>query len=220
MAPGRAAPAAGPGLRADARHNRNRILEVAAELLAERGIDVPMAAIARNAGVGVATLYRRFPTRQDLLREVFADGFAACEAAIDDALADSGPDPWDAFRTAVEQVCAVQAGDRGFNAAFVAAYFQEFGVGGELDRVMRGLAELTRRAKDAGRLRADFAPEDFTLLVMANSGISARSPEAARAASRRLVAYLLDAFRADRTAPSEPLPPPAPLDLYDALRLR
>ncbi|KIH99823.1 TetR family transcriptional regulator [Streptomonospora alba] len=218
MPPGSAARSGTAGLRADALHNRNRILEVAGDLLAERGLDVPMAAIARHAGVGVATLYRRFPTRQALVREVFADRFAACASAVEDALA--APDPWTAFRTAVEQVCAVQAGDRGFNSAFVSAYFQEFGVGGELDRVMRGLTELTRRAKDAGRLRADFAAEDFTLLVMANSGISVQPSEAAQAASRRLVAYLLDAFRADRAGPADPLPPPAPLDLYDVLRPR
>ncbi|GAA4930484.1 TetR/AcrR family transcriptional regulator [Streptomonospora halophila] len=218
LRPDRRAPAQEPRLRADALHNRNRILEVAADLLAERGLDVPMAAVARHAGVGVATLYRRFPTRRALIQEVFADQFAACVAAVDEAL--TCLDPWDAFRGAVEQVCAVQAGNPGFNSAFVAAYFEEFGISGELDRVTCGLNELARRAKDAGRLRADFATSDFTLLIMANSGISAQAPEAAPTASRRLVAYLLDSFRADRAAPADSLPPPAPLDLYDILRSR
>ncbi|MEE2045582.1 helix-turn-helix domain-containing protein, partial [Nocardiopsis tropica] len=66
-------PIAGRGLRSDARHNRRRIMEAAREAFAERGIDVPMVAIARRAGVGPATLYRRFPTRETLVAEVFAD---------------------------------------------------------------------------------------------------------------------------------------------------
>jgi AcrR family transcriptional regulator len=107
------------GLRADARQNRDRIVEVARALFAERGLDVPMAAIARRAGVGVATLYRRFPTKESLVAEVFADQFAACVSVVDEALAD--PDPWRGFCTLVEKVCAMQAVDRGFSAAVVAS---------------------------------------------------------------------------------------------------
>ncbi|OUC99462.1 hypothetical protein [Streptosporangium minutum] len=81
-------------------------------------------------------------------------------------------------------------------------------------RAMQGFAELTRRAKTAGRLRADFAQDDLALLLMANGGIIAESTEAALASSRRLVAYMLSAFRAEQ---AEPLPPPAPLDLRDVL---
>jgi hypothetical protein len=81
-------------------------------------------------------------------------------------------------------------------------------------RAIQGFAELTRRAKAAGRLRADFAPDDLALLLMANGGIITDSAEAAVAASRRLVAYMLSAFRAEQ---AEPLPPPAPLDLRNVL---
>src|SRR4051794_1798126 len=93
MTPRGAAASPSPGLRADARHNRGRILEAARALFATRGLDVPMAAVARHAGVGVATLYRRFPTRESLITTVFADQFAVCAGTIDDALA--GPDPWE-----------------------------------------------------------------------------------------------------------------------------
>src|SRR4051794_13301478 len=84
------------GLRVDAVRNRERIVEVARELFAERGLDVPMAAIARRSGVGVATLYRRFPTKEALLTEVFADEFIACLSIVDKVLED--PDPWHGFR--------------------------------------------------------------------------------------------------------------------------
>jgi AcrR family transcriptional regulator len=197
-------------LRADALHNRTRIVEVARALFATRGIDVPMAAIARHAGVGVATLYRRFPTKESLVTEVFADQFATCASVVDDALADE--DPWRGFRTFIEKVCAMQAADRGFSTAFIAAFPEAVDVERQRDRVVRGFAELTRRAQESGDLRADFVPDDLALLLMANCGLTA---EATPAASRRLVAYLLDAFR---VKPTEALPPPAALDLRAILR--
>ncbi|MBE1490704.1 TetR/AcrR family transcriptional regulator [Plantactinospora soyae] len=80
------------GGRTDALQNRDGIVETARKLLAERGLDLPMTAIARRAGGAVATLYRRFPTKESLIIEAFADQFAACASLMDDALAD--PDPW------------------------------------------------------------------------------------------------------------------------------
>lgn len=192
-------------LRADALHNRERILDAAREAFATRGLDVPMAAIARRAGVGTATLYRRFPTRYALVAEVFADQLTACVSVIDEALVD--PDPWRGFQTAMEKVCAMQAADRGFTAAFLTAFPEAIDFERERARAEHALTELTRRAKDAGRLRADFDRSDIILLLCANQGIVAESGEAA---SRRLVAYLLQAFQCDH---GDPLPPPPPLGL-------
>ncbi|MET0237082.1 MAG: helix-turn-helix domain-containing protein, partial [Kibdelosporangium sp.] len=187
------------GLRADARQNRDRIVEVARDLFADRGLDVPMAMIARHARVGVATLYRRFPTKESLVTEVFADQFSACVSVVDDALAD--PDPWHGFCAVLERVCAMQAADRGFSAAFAAAFPDVIDIERERDHAIRGFTELIRRAKETGRLRADFVPADLALLMMANSGVATGSAEAAPAASRRLVAYLLSAFRAEHAEP-------------------
>jgi AcrR family transcriptional regulator len=199
-----------PGLRADALQNRSRIVEAARRLLAERGPDVPVAVIARHAGVGVATLYRRFPTRESLVAEVLADQFAACVSVVDEALAN--PDPWRGFCTVIEKMCARHVSDRAFSAAVPGVIDVEEG-----NRATRGFAELTRHAKASGLLRADFAPEDLTLLLMANRGIVAGSAETALAASRRLVAYFLEACRADTADPARRLPPPAPLILRDVL---
>lgn len=205
------APPARAGLRADALHNRRLIMEAARELFAARGLDVPIAAIARRAGVGVATLYRRFPTRDSLVTEVFADQFTACTALVDDALAD--PDPWRGFRTVVEKVCAMHVEDRGFTAAFLTAFPDANDHEHERVRAEQGFARLVRRAQDAGRLRADFDPADLALILMANCGVAVGSADAAAAASRRFVAYLIDSFRADRTAPHGPLPEPVVLKL-------
>ncbi len=201
-------------MRADARQNRDRILEVAQRLFAERGLDVPMAAIARRAGVGIATLYRRFPTREALVTEAFAEQMDTCLSVLDEALAD--PDPWQGFRTALEKVCCMLAFDRGLGAAFIGAYPHAIDVAGEQERALREFATVIERAKQAGELRADFAIEDVALVIMANNGITSDSPDTALAASRRLVAYLINSFRADHADPSRPLPPPAPLQLQDA----
>ncbi|WP_433220309.1 TetR/AcrR family transcriptional regulator [Dactylosporangium sp. CS-047395] len=172
-------------LRTDARQNRDRIVEVAGALFAERGIDVPMAAIARHAEVGVATLYRRFPTREALVSEVFAEQFAACGTVLDDALKD--PDPWRGFCTVIRRVCAMQAADRGFSAAVLEAFPHLVDLEHELQRGLAAFAELVHRAQAAGRLRPDFKPGDLLVVLQANCGVDD---------SARLVTYLLDGFAA------------------------
>jgi AcrR family transcriptional regulator len=102
--------AAESGLRADAERNRERVLSAARKVFAEQGLEASTNEIARRAGVGVATLFRRFPTRDDLVGAVFADKMSAYAAAIDDALADS--DPWHGFCGFIERVCRMQAGPR------------------------------------------------------------------------------------------------------------
>src|SRR5687768_10191364 len=91
-------------LRVDAQDNRDRILEVARRLFAARGLEVTMREVARRAEVGVATLYRRFPTRESLVSAAFAEQMTLCAAVVDEALAD--PDPWHGFSSVVERVCA------------------------------------------------------------------------------------------------------------------
>ncbi|MGW7688265.1 TetR/AcrR family transcriptional regulator [Streptomyces asiaticus] len=200
----------GPGLRSDAASNRRRVLEAARALFVSRGLDVPMATIARHAGVGVATLYRRFPTRDALVAEVFSDEFAACATIVDDALADD--DAWRAFRRTIETVCASQTRDREFNDALLSLMPDTAGFERELLRIEEGFAEVVRRAKAAGRLREDFDVSDLSLVFLANRGVIG-DPATAPAASRRLVAHLLRSFEAGRAEPARPLPPPAPLGL-------
>jgi AcrR family transcriptional regulator len=209
----REVPTTSPRLRTDAAANRAKILEVARETFAAEGLGVPMIEIARRAGLGVATLYRRFPAKEDLVAEAFAGQMGECAGLLDTALAD--PDPWRAFCRVIAEVCAMQARDRGFSAAFVTAFPHTVEFGALRERAERGFAELVRRAQAAGALRRDFDPADLALILLANGGIRAGTPEATEDASRRLVAYLLQAFRADRAAP---LPRPAAIPLDAALQ--
>ncbi|MFD4539910.1 TetR/AcrR family transcriptional regulator [Streptomyces bauhiniae] len=199
-----------PGrVRADARRNRERVLTAARAVFAEHGIDAPMATVARRAGVGVATLYRHFPTRDALVRGAYERQMRTCAHALTDALAE--PDPWRGFKRLVETVCELQREERGFPAAFAAAFPD--GTAGEAEareQAERGLAALVRRAQAAGALRADFRPSDLAVILLAHCGLVTALPDD-RAASRRLVAYLLQSLRADRA--DEPLPPPSSLSL-------
>jgi AcrR family transcriptional regulator len=198
------------GLRSDARDNRLRILAVARLAFAADGLDVPIREIARRAEVGVATVYRHFPTKEALFAEAFAEQMATCSTIVEEGLA--APDPWRGFCLVIEKLIAVHALDRGFSRAFTsklpaaAEYFTA-----DRDRTLRLLVELVRRAKESGGLRADFVLEDAVLALMANEGIRAESPELRVAASRRFAALMIQSFRADPVA--EPLPPAVRLPL-------
>src|SRR3954467_14909498 len=98
-------------LRADAARNRAAIVEAARAVFAEQGLDAPLDEIAKRAGTGNATLYRRFPARSDLVAAVFAERMAAHVEAVEAALNDD--DPWNGFACYIRAVVAMQARDRG-----------------------------------------------------------------------------------------------------------
>jgi AcrR family transcriptional regulator len=180
--------------RSDARDNRALILDAARVLLAADGLNVPMREIARRAGVGPATLYRHFPTKEALVTEALAGQMRACHAIVEAGLAD--PDPWHGFCLVIERICALHARDRGFTAAFTAAYPDALDFAADRQYALRSIAVLARRAKEAGRLRPDFVLDDLILMLMANDGIRAASPDTRVAASRRFAALAIAAFQA------------------------
>lgn len=202
-----------PKLRADAADNRARILTVARELFAERGIDVPMTAVARRAGVGAATLFRRFPDRRSLIAEVFATQLTHCESVLAGAAAD--PDPWRGFCTFITDLGRMQIEDRGFTEAFLSAFAEDAGIDEKRMHAEAAFAELVERAQKAGGLRPDFSPSDLMLIFLANGGVSEAPPEHAQELSRRLIAYLLQSFEADSQRPQRSLPRPSSMGLSE-----
>ncbi|MGV9213222.1 TetR/AcrR family transcriptional regulator [Micromonospora sp. RB23] len=181
-------------LRSDARDNRERILEAARAMFATDGMDVPMREIARRAGVGPATLYRRFPTKEALATEAFAEQMDACRVIIDEGLAD--PDPWRGLCLVIEKLCELHARDRGYTTAFTAAFPHAVDLAAKRRAALAALADLTLRAKNTGHLRPDFVLDDLILILMANGGLHATSTDARVAASRRFAALAIRAFRA------------------------
>jgi AcrR family transcriptional regulator len=190
-------------LRRDAARNRERIIEAAREVFSEQGLQAPIDEVARRAGVGIATLYRRFPTRPDLITCAFAAKMQDYADAAEEAL--GYDDPWEGFCWYVERLCEMQAGDHGFTDVLTMTFpsSQEFEeVRG---RVFLRFVELVRRAKKAGRLRRDFSTEDFPLILMANAGVVAASAVAAPDAWRRVVHLVLQGLEAPARGR---LPPP------------
>ena len=193
-------------LRADARANRDRVLDAARALFAERGLDVPMREVARRAQVGPATLYRRFPTKQALVEHAFTEELRACRQIVADGCAD--PDPWRGFSSVVAGLTALNTRNQGFVDAFLAAHAGAPEFARHRAALLRQLAALATRAKRAGQLRRDVAVDDLVLVLLAGRGLSSISPATRPAAARRFAALALDAFRASPTNGALPGKPP------------
>jgi AcrR family transcriptional regulator len=178
--------------RADARDNRERILGAARAAFTADGLDVPMRAIAERAGVSPATLYRHFPSKQDLAAATFADEVRACQSIVDDGRAH--PDPWLGFCEIIERICDLHVRNGGFTAAFLTAYPNLADIATDRAASLRSLAVLVDRAKATGRLRPDFVLNDLVLILAAHRGVRGGSPEAQRAASRRFAKLAIQAF--------------------------
>ena len=195
-------------LRSDAARNRSAIVAAAQRAFAKDGLQVPFDEIARQAGVGEATVHRRFPDRASLIAAAFGDKMVDYADAAAEALAE--PDAWLGFCGYVRRVCAMQAGDRGFadllTITFVAASPGVEELEHRRSAGYRDWDAIVRKAKATGRLRPDFHPDDLVVLLMANAGVVAATAGSAPDAWRRHVEFLLQAFAADKAQPLPPLP--------------
>jgi AcrR family transcriptional regulator len=193
-------------LRADAARNRASIVEAAREVFAEQGLDAPLDEIARRAGTGNATLYRRFPTRGDLVAAVFAERMAEHLAAVEAGLRHR--DPWHGFATYMRAAAAMQARDRGIADLVTMDVSSAPEIERLRSRAFEGLVRLVDRAHAAGVLRADFTTEDVVIVLMANAGVVERGEGIAAGASARLIHVLLDGLRADAASDGPCAPSP------------
>ncbi|KAB2350048.1 TetR/AcrR family transcriptional regulator [Actinomadura rudentiformis] len=203
------------GLRADAERNRDRILAAARRLYATQGLGVSMASVAREAGVGKATLSRRFASREELIAAVFADRMDAYADAVAEALAD--PDPWHGFTGYIEAVCAMQATDRGFADVLTMTFPTARAFEARRTEAYNGFLELITRAQASGHLRDDFTSQDLVILLMANAGVIAATGDDAPDTWRRLVGQMLRAYATPGTDLPPLVPAPAPRALYRAM---
>jgi AcrR family transcriptional regulator len=189
-------------LRADAARNRAVIVAVARDVFAEQGLEAPLEAIAARAGVGIATLYRRFPTREKLVAAALVDKVAEYAEAAGQALA--AADPWAGFAGFVQRICELQAGDRGLSDLLSMTLPADE----QVERLRRTandrVAALIERARAAGVLRQDFACEDLLLLLIATAAVMHVTRADAPGAWRRFVALSLDAFRRQDSRLPEP----------------
>ncbi|GIE82477.1 TetR family transcriptional regulator [Actinoplanes philippinensis] len=180
-------------LRADARDNRDRVLEAARTLFAEQGLAVTMRQIARRAEVGPATLYRRFPTKQTLVEAAFADEVRACRGIVESGCA--APDPWRGLCSVIEGLITLNARNHGFTEAFTAAAPDADVFTTHRAALLTLLTGLIRRAREAGALRRDATVHDLVLILQAGRGLSALPPARRDQAARRFATLVIDGFR-------------------------
>ena len=138
-------------LRRDAERNRQRILAAAAEVFNERGLDVSLDEIARHAGVGVGTVYRRFSTKEELVEALFMDRLDSVAAIADQAL--GAPDPWSGLVSFMERMAEMMAGDLGLRQILMFATYGRDLVAVARERNAPLVERLVERAQAAGQLR-------------------------------------------------------------------
>jgi AcrR family transcriptional regulator len=202
-------------LRRDAQRNRDAILAAARQLFCDHGLEAPLEEIARRAGVGIGTLYRRFPSRVELLDAVLAETVQAHVDAAEQALAMD--DPWDGFTYYLDETCRLQAADRSLNDAMGMRFPRAATVEAVKTRLFDLVAQVVDRAQQSGQLRADLTLEDLAVVTWANTRIlQAGRAAGAPNAWRRHLSFLLDGFRADRAHPL-PQPPLSPRQVHRAM---
>lgn len=194
-------------LRVDAERNRGRILAAAARVFAERGLDVSLDDIAAAAGVGVGTVYRRFPDKDALIDALFEDRIAEVEQAARDALAIE--DPWDGFQTFMRSACRLQAEDRGLKEALLGRDRGRERLLQGRNRIAPLATQLLSRAQASGAVRADLDGFDVPLMHFAVGFAADKTRDVAPDYWERFLTILLDGIVARREGtlpmPSEPL---------------
>jgi AcrR family transcriptional regulator len=200
-----------PGLRADALRNRRRILDAAAEAFAERGLEAGVAEIARRAGVGAGTIFRRFPTKEDLIAAIVEQRIDEMTALGEQALA--ADDPGAAFREFMLAGIEHQIRDRGFFDAAKRQMGAEPRLRDARDRLIDVSGQLLKRAQDAGAARGDLTPQDVPILMCAGAGTPPPLLEVYPDVWRRYAAIVLDGMKpADASDLGHDAPDVATLD--------
>jgi AcrR family transcriptional regulator len=184
------------GLRSDARRNVERLVEVATQVFAEQGPEAPLTEIARAAGVGTATLYRRFPTREALLAAVYAEHVAEVAARADD-LAGSAADPLRALVDWLHEFVGLLIEHRGMKGLITGRYEGDAELFASCRRsLLLAVESLLRPAQEARAVRADVDAERTLILVNAVV-LAAGQAGNDRQATDSLIDLVISGFRHD-----------------------
>ena len=193
-------------LRKDAERNRQRILEAARELFAQEGVGVTLNDVAHHAGVGVGTVYRRFPEKAQLIEELFEQQLSELVGLMEEAAEDA--DPWRGLTGFLRRNLEMQARDRAFREIIVGTPEAAQRIEQIRSRMFPLGARLVQRAKDAGALRADFAPSDVPMMFLMLTTVLDAAREVEPELWRRYLEIFIQGLRAEPTPP-EALATPA-----------
>ena len=210
----------GPGdrpLRRDAERNRQRVLAAAAEVFTERGLDATLDEVARAAGVGIGTVYRRFPDKESLVAALFRERIDNLVTVAENACAVA--DPWQAVVSFLEYAAASMAGDLGLRQLMMFATYGKDRVAYAREQMRPVITKLVERAQAAGALRPDFAATDVPLIALMLSSAAEYAGPVNHEVWRRYLALLIDGMRPPREGTSElPVPALTPAEIEDSMR--
>ena len=193
-------------LRRDAERNRQLILRAAAEVFTTRGLQASLDDVARHAGVGVGTVYRRFPDKESLAEALFEDRIEAMATLAEHALTE--PDPWTGLMSFLEGACTQLATDRGLREIVMFATHGRDRTGRARARMQPLVTALVQRAQQDGQLRADIRPTDMLFIEFMISAAASYAEPVRPEIWRRYLTLITDALRPAR-ADTTPLPEPA-----------
>ena len=192
-------------LRRDAARNREKLLAAASAVFAADGLDASLEEIARHAEVSIGTLYNHFPTREALFDAILPERINALDELARRALAE--PDAWSGFTGYLEGLFDALSRDAGIRHAMTREYPDARLLTESCHRGFANTAALLDRARESGRLRADFAMPDLACLLWSMTRIIDTTADVAPNAWRRQLAFMLDGLRSEaaQRLPVEPM---------------
>ena len=197
--------AAARPLRKDAERNRQRILRAAAEVFTEQGLEATLDDVAHHAGVGVGTVYRRFPDKASLADALFEQRIDVLVDLAEHAYGE--PDAWEGLASFMERAAEMMAGDRGLRQMLMFAANGHDRVSYARDRLRPAVGRLVERAQATGQVRGDLAATDIPVIEFMLSVTAEYARDVRPGIWRRYLALWLDALQPARDSYT-PLPVP------------
>ena len=204
-------------LRRDAERNRQRILAAAAGVFSDRGLDATLDEVARAAGVGVGTVYRRFPDKESLVLELFRDRIDNLVTVAEQAY--RAADPWQGLVSFMEFSIAAMAADLGLRQMMTFATYGREQVCYAREAMRPVISRLIERAQASGDLRLDLEATDLKLITFMLASVAEYAATVRPDIWRRYLTLLLDGLRPSRDTTSElPVRAPDVADIEGVMR--
>ena len=179
-------------LRRDAQRNRERIIEAGREVFAARGFAATLDDVAHHAGVGIGTVYRRFPTKEELIEAVFTDRLEDLVTLAEESLA--AESAWDGLTGFLRTSARWHAADRGLRDAALSMDEQHFKKAAE--QIVPLLEQLMERAHAEGTLRPDAGFRDFPIIMAMVTEMAQHSASCRPGLYERYLELVIDGLRA------------------------
>ena len=192
-AAGAQAPGVSRTLRADARRNREAVIAAAKRLFADQGLEAQMPDVARRAKVGVGTVYRHFPTKDDLIAALVAERFERLAQKAREGL--QADDAWRGVSDFIRFAAEIQADDRGL-CEVMGSHPDVMDTAARAAGLPELCDKLVKRAQGAGQLRSDLTWEDIPMIACGLGPITQATVGPATGRWPRLVEIILDGLRA------------------------